>query len=91
MQGEGIGADGRMYRFSGPYSLTWRNLNGVPTYPCASVPGAWTNGSPVWIGTTDLNARHDVTYPLPGGRWSGGTPVRVDRQSALAQFAPFLT
>src|SRR5271163_5088983 len=32
MQGEGIGADGRMYRFAGPYSLTWRNENGRATY-----------------------------------------------------------
>ena len=25
MQGEGIGSDGRMYHFAGPYTLTWRN------------------------------------------------------------------
>ncbi len=88
MQGEGIGADGRMYHFSGPYSLTWRNARGVATRPCAGVPGAWTNGSPAWIGTTDLNAHGTVTYPLPGGAWSAGAPARVDREPAAARFAP---
>jgi hypothetical protein len=55
MQGEGIGTDGRLYHFAGPYSLTWRNADGAPTYPCARVPGVWTNAAPAWIGPTPLN------------------------------------
>src|SRR5256714_3237615 len=46
MQGEGIGSDGRMYHFAGPYTLTWRNVKGRDTLPCAKTPGAWTNGRP---------------------------------------------
>jgi len=49
MEGEGIGSDGRMYHFAGPYSLTWRNASGEDTLPCPRVPGAWTNGRPAWI------------------------------------------
>ena len=49
MQGEGIGADGGLYHFTGPYSLTWRNAHGHDTLPCPEVPGAWTNGRPAWI------------------------------------------
>src|SRR6185437_5906126 len=52
MQGEGIGADGRFYHFAGPYGLTWQNSRGRPTLPCRKVPGAWTAGSPVWIGSS---------------------------------------
>jgi len=50
MQGEGIGADGRFYHFTGPYSLAWHNAAGGATVPCPRVPGAWTNGRPSWIG-----------------------------------------
>jgi hypothetical protein len=49
MQGEGIGSDGRMYHFAGPYTLTWHNAKGGATLPCARAPGAWTNGRPAWI------------------------------------------
>src|SRR5262249_23888641 len=49
MQGEGVGSDGRMYHFAGPYSLTWHNASGDPTLPCPRVPGVWTNGRPAWI------------------------------------------
>ena len=49
MQGEGIGSDGRMYHFVGPYSLTWRNAKGADTLPCPKAPGAWTNGRPAWL------------------------------------------
>jgi hypothetical protein len=87
MQGEGIASDGRMYHFAGPYSLTWRNARGAPTYPCPGTLGAWTDGSPAWIGPTWLTAAGSLTYPLPGDAWSDGTPVRVERPSAPAQFA----
>jgi 3D (Asp-Asp-Asp) domain-containing protein len=49
MQGEGIGSDGRMYHFAGPYTLNWRNANGSDTFPCPKVPGFWTNGRPAWL------------------------------------------
>jgi hypothetical protein len=86
MQGEGIGADGRLYHFAGPYSLTWRNANGRRTYPCVRAPGYWTNGFPAWIGPTRLNRAGRVTYPLAGGGWSSGPPVRVVDSPAHAQF-----
>jgi hypothetical protein len=88
MQGEGIGADGRLYHFAGPYSLTWRNANGAPTYPCSRVPGVWTNAAPAWIGPTPLNRADRVTYPLLNGSWSDGPPARIAGASASAQFAP---
>ncbi len=87
MQGEGIGANGRLYHFAGPYSLTWRNAGGGLTLPCAHVPGAWTNGAPAWIGPTAVNRDGGVTYPLPGAAWSNGPPVRVLSAGASAQFA----
>jgi hypothetical protein len=86
MQGEGIGRDGRLYRFAGPYSLTWRNGRGAPTYPCSRAPGFWSNGRPAWIGPTWLNRRGQVTYPLGVGGWSNGSPARVERPPAAAQF-----
>jgi 3D (Asp-Asp-Asp) domain-containing protein len=49
MQGEGIGSDGRMYHFAGPYTLNWRNAKGRDTFPCPKVPGVWTNGRPAWL------------------------------------------
>ena len=87
MQGEGIGADGRFYRFEGPYSLTWRNARGAPTLPCPRVPGRWDDGRPAWIGPTWLNAAGAVTFPLPNGRWSDGRPRRAEHAPA-ASFAP---
>jgi hypothetical protein len=88
MQGEGIGADGRLYHFAGPYSLTWRNADGALTYPCAGNPGVWTNAAPAWIGPTPINRDDRVTYPLPNGAWSDGPPTRVAAASASARFAP---
>jgi hypothetical protein len=88
MQGEGIGANGRLYHFAGPYSLTWRNAGGGLTFPCAHVPGAWSNGAPAWIGPTAVNSQGVVTYPLPGGAWSNGPSVRVLPDGASARFAP---
>lgn len=87
MQGEGIGADGRLYHFGGPYSLTWRNADGALTYPCTGVPGAWTNGSPAWIGPTWLGRGGAVTYPLSHGGWSNGQPARMIRPASSARFA----
>jgi hypothetical protein len=88
MQGEGIGANGRLYHFAGPYSLTWRNASGERTYPCVHSPGFWTNGSPDWIGPTHLTRNGAVTYPLTGGGWSNGPPARLVGAPASARFAP---
>ena len=49
MQGEGIGTNGRLYHFVGPYSLSWLNASRDPTYPCRRAPGYWSDGSPVRI------------------------------------------
>jgi 3D (Asp-Asp-Asp) domain-containing protein len=87
MQGEGVGTDGRFYRFAGPYSLTWRNAVGGSTLPCARAPGYWDNGRPAWIGTTWLDGAGRVTYPLAGGSWSAGRPVRRERPAASAEFS----
>jgi hypothetical protein len=64
MQGEGIGSDGRMYHFAGPYTLTWRNARGHDTLPCPKAPGAWTNGRPAWIE--------------PGARFAVGATMTLD-------------
>jgi hypothetical protein len=88
MQGEGIGADGRFYHFAGPYSLTWRNAAGTPTYPCTRAPGHWTSGRPKWIGTTWLNRTGQLTFPLPHARWSNGRPASAKPPSGAARFAP---
>jgi hypothetical protein len=45
MEGDGIGSDGRVYHFAGPYDLGWVNADGRATAPCAA-PGAWTDGRP---------------------------------------------
>src|SRR5262249_30283420 len=88
MQGEGIGVDGRLYHFAGPYSLSWRNGRGGPTVPCSQAPGFGRNGAPAWIGSTRLSQTDRVTYPLPGGGWSNGPPARVVGAYGLARFAP---
>jgi hypothetical protein len=65
-----------------------RNADGAPTYPCARVPGVWTNAAPAWIGPTPLNRADPVIYPLLDGSWSDGPPARITGASASAQFAP---
>jgi hypothetical protein len=68
MQGEGIGADGRFYHFAGPYSLTWHAASGAATIPCRRAPGAWTHGSPSWLGTPG-KARFAPGRSLPLSYW----------------------
>ena len=46
MQGEGIGRDGRVYHFAGPYGIGWVNARGRPTAPCRKAAGYWTDGRP---------------------------------------------
>src|SRR5205085_2385606 len=83
MQGEGIGSDGRMYHFTGPYSLTWRNAGGRDTVPCPRSPGAWTNGRPAWI---ESGARFAPGASLPLAYWHAiardARPPRLRRRRA---------
>jgi hypothetical protein len=46
MEGEGIGRDGRVYHFAGPYDIGWVNRLGRATAPCRHSPGNWTAGRP---------------------------------------------
>jgi hypothetical protein len=87
MQGQGLGRDGRMYHFAGPYSLTWRNARGEFTYPCTESPGHWTRGRPAWIGPTWLNPRGTITFPLPKAAWSNGRPQRAIPAEERPRFA----
>ena len=75
MNGEGIGLDGRIYHFVGPYDLNWVNANGAATQPCWN--GHWTDGQPVWYGGGWRNGQGQVTFPLRAGGWSHGRPVRT--------------
>ncbi len=47
MEGEGVGLDGRRYRFAGPYDQSWVNAERQPTAPCSD--GSWTLGRPFWL------------------------------------------
>jgi 3D (Asp-Asp-Asp) domain-containing protein len=49
MEGEGIGRDGRVYHFAGPWDIGWVNRAGAPTVPCRRAPGYWTSGRPFWV------------------------------------------
>jgi hypothetical protein len=86
MNGEGIGLDGRVYHFAGPYGLSWVNVSGVPTLPCWN--GHWTGGDPVWYGGGWRNAQGEVTFPLAVGGWSNGRPLRAVRSAEPPRFAP---
>jgi 3D (Asp-Asp-Asp) domain-containing protein len=85
MNGEGIGLDGRVYHFAGPYNLSWVNAGGAPTLPCWN--GHWTRGKPVWYGSGWRNAFGQVTFPLPGGGWSNQRAVRLVHLPRPAQFS----
>ena len=75
MEGEGLGADGRLYRFLGPYGTPWVNAYGTRTRPCAS--GFWTHGKPFWLDFGWRNSWGGVTFPLAGGGWWDRRAVRV--------------
>lgn len=84
MNGEGLGRDGRYYRFAGPYDIGWVNQQGAPTSGCWN--GDWTNGEPAWL---DLGWRSDsgqVTYPLFGSGWSNGVGSRYIAPPASLRF-----
>jgi hypothetical protein len=74
MEGEGVGLDGRRYRFLGPYGTAWVNAYGTPTRPCAS--GPWTRGRPFWLSFGWRNSWGGVTFPLANGGWWDRPPTR---------------
>jgi hypothetical protein len=74
MNGEGIGADGRLYHFAGPYSIGWVDSGGASTTPCWN--GTWTNGRAAWLAFGWRNRLGQVTFPLSAGGWANGTGVR---------------
>jgi 3D domain len=84
MNGEGIGVDGRLYHFAGPYSIGWVNRGGESTIPCWN--GSWTNGRAAWLALGWRNRRGQVTYPVADGRWSNGRGVRYLPPPAGLQF-----
>jgi hypothetical protein len=85
MNGEGIGADGRLYHFAGPYSIGWVNRSGESTVPCWD--GRWTNGRAAWLALGWRNRRGQVTFPLAASHWSNGRGVRYLPPPAGLRFA----
>ena len=85
MNGEGIGLDGRVYHFTGPYDLSWVNADGSATLPCWN--GHWTRGEPAWYGGGWRNAAGRVTYPLAAGGWWNGPPKRLVRLGNPPRFS----
>jgi hypothetical protein len=86
MEGEGVGRDGLLYHFAGPYDLSWVNRSGRTTLPCWN--GSWTNGSPAWLDLGWRTIHGTVTFPLARGGWSSGRPGRLVRPPAVPRFAP---
>jgi 3D (Asp-Asp-Asp) domain-containing protein len=84
MQGEGIGADGRFYHFAGPYGLAWHNSRGRKTLPCRNVPGAWTAGSPAWLGaSSQAHFARGPSLPLTYWRDVAVDPRLIQRGSSI--------
>ncbi len=86
MNGEGIGLDGHVYHFAGPYDLGWVNETGAPTKGCWN--GRWSAGRPTWLDLGWRNARGGVTFPLAGGGWSNEPAARTIVPEAQPRFAP---
>lgn len=86
MNGEGIGLDGRIYHFAGPWDIGWVNAAGRPTRGCWN--GHWSAGKPSFLALGWRNARGGVTFPLAGGGWSNGRGTRFLSPSEPPRFAP---
>ena len=86
MNGEGLGADGRYYRFAGPYDIGWVNEGGHFTSGCWT--GHWTNGEPAWLALGWRNVFGEVTYKLGDGLWSNGTGRRYVPPPSTLRFQP---
>ena len=73
MNGEGLGRDGRYYRFAGPWDDGWVNATGQATYGCWT--GHWSAGLPARVAAPS-RVRFDVgrsSFPF----WK---TVAVDRK-----------
>jgi 3D domain len=86
MEGQGVGRDGRLYHFAGPYGQPWVNADGKRTRPCLA--GPWTRGRPSWLGFGWRNRSGQVTFPLAGGGWSEGPAARYLAPPDDLRFAP---
>jgi hypothetical protein len=86
MNGEGIGLDGRLYHFAGPWSIGWVNAAGKPTTGCWN--GVWSAGKPAWLALGWRNAGGGVTFPLAAGGWSNGRGVRTVAPAERPRFGP---
>jgi 3D (Asp-Asp-Asp) domain-containing protein len=86
MNGEGVGRDGRLYHFAGPYDTGWVDDAGRGTIPCWN--GSWTNGEPAWLDFGWRNRDGQVTYPLAAGGWSNGSAARYLPPPSGLRFAP---
>jgi hypothetical protein len=86
MEGEGVGRDGRLYHFAGPYGSPWVNRAGRRTRPCWN--GDWTDGRPAWLALGWRNDRGEVTFPLVRGGWSNGRAVRIVPPVTHPRFQP---
>jgi 3D (Asp-Asp-Asp) domain-containing protein len=84
MNGEGLGLDGRVYHFAGPYDIGWVNGAGRPTRGCWN--GQWSAGPPSWLDVGWRNRSGGPTYPQAGGGWSNGPPHGVVRASETPRF-----
>jgi hypothetical protein len=84
MNGEGLGRDGRYYRFAGPYDIGWVNGDGRLTSGCWT--GHWTHGRPAWLDLGWRNSAGQVTYRLAAGGWSKGTGRRYVAPPSTLRF-----
>ncbi len=84
MNGDGVGLDGRLYHFAGPYDLGWVNRAGALTTPCWN--GSWSRGRPAWLDLGWRNVGGAVTFPLADGSWSDGSPASVIPPRAAPRF-----
>jgi 3D domain-containing protein len=67
MEGEGIGLDGRVYHYAGPYGLPWLDAAGRRTRPCAD--GSWTRGRPAWLDRSAGRVRFAPGRSRPLAYW----------------------
>jgi hypothetical protein len=75
MEGEGVGLDGRVYHYAGPFGLPWLDGAGRRTRPCFD--GSWTRGRPVWLDYRGRRVRFAAGPSRPLAYWRSAA---VDRR-----------
>ena len=75
MEGEGVGLDGRVYHYAGPFGLPWLDAAGRRTRPCAD--GSWTRGRPVQLDYRGRHTRFAIGPSRPLTYWRS---VAVDKR-----------